>query len=226
MRKTLHLSILMLLGVQTSNAQVFVGAKAGYSRFADPGMNGATLDAFAEVPLGNSESFSLRSGFFARLPMKYTDYDVSPLNLMSYTPSDYVYNPSQPGLTVHSKFNDIGIFSEFSYFFQETPGESAFYITARATISYSHIKRWSDDPYTEELLASNPKRKRVNQLSYSFGAGFGYQHLFGEKMLLFSDMIIGLPFISADDSLPSSSLSYFPAVYFSLNVGFKYALFN
>lgn len=227
MKKNILFAAIFTLGLQNLHAQVLIGAKTGYTRFASPGMNGGMLDVFAEVPLGNYDSFSLRSGFFYRYPMSYTDYDISPLNLMPYTPPDYVYNPNDMGLSVNSKFNDIGVFCEFSYFFHKTPLESAFYVTARASISYSTIKRWSDDPYTEELLATNKKRKTVNQLSYSFGAGFGYQYLLGEKTLLFSDMIVGLPFIAADDSMPSSSsLTYFPSVYLSINLGVKYALFN
>lgn len=220
MKKFLLLVFIPFLGYQSIYAQLMLGSKIEYNRFVDPGMNGATLNIFAEAPFGRSDSFSIRSGIFGRLPMHCTDRHVN--ELLVYDP-----NSLEEGLTVYTKFNDIGFFSEFSYFpFDGDPSGSDFYVTFRASFSYSTLKRWSDDPYTEQLLEAETKKKRFTKFSYGFGAGFGYQFLIGEKTLIFSELMVGLPFVSIDDSLPSSSLSDFPMFYFSGNAGFRYFLFQ
>lgn len=225
--KNIYLTLLILATCPSFHSQFVIGGKASYERYFGPNLNGGTLHLFGERSFGSYDSFSLRAGIFCRLPMNYSE---------QYTPMGsyfFFQDPFSeeyiPETMVRTTYNDIGLFAEFKYFFRKMATENSFYVMTKAGVSYSTIKRRATTDVVQQLLISDGLDKS-NQLSVCVGPGVGYQFYIGKNSMLFSEVLVVLPFISIDEgeffASTLNSITSYPPFSVSGNIGFKYFLFN
>lgn len=199
-------------------SQLFLGAKSGYNRYFDPGMNGGNIAFFTELPFGEYYGASVRAGLFYDFPMKIEEMaTLYPIN-NGYLPDGYV--------PVTSWYKNIGINIEYIHYFYNDAFETGLYSVIKNGISYSSITRKTNgfdvsDHYQTDHVENNKK------FSLYFGVGLGFQFALGPNSLLFTEIHGGFPFFSIRrNDAASSMVSGYPPVTVSGIVGFKRSVFN
>ncbi|AEA44090.1 hypothetical protein [Fluviicola taffensis] len=218
MKKTLQLICIIFLSTQTIHAQLFVGAKGGYNRYFEPGMNGGNIALFTEVPLGEYYNSSVRASIFYDFPMKYEDVGT----IYAY-PDSYLFDDHVP---VYSKYQNAGISVEYMHYFSEDAFESTLYAGGKVGFSYSTIKRTIGDFNTSDYYL-NDYVKDNKQFSVYLGVCLGYQFALSHNSFLFIEFNTGFPFLQLNGSdAGSSSISGYPIIMVAGNIGFKQSIFN
>lgn len=218
MKKFRSLLFVVLLAVPSAYSQVFVGFKGGYSRFFEPGMNGGAVALFSELAFGEYESSSFRASLFYDFPMSTQDVGT----LYAY-PDSYELDDHVP---VYSKYNNAGIMLEYLHYFMDDAYSPGLYSFIQGGLSYSTIKRTVGD-YNTSVYYLNDQVKNNSQFSVRFEGGLGYQFNLGANNLLFTEVQFGFPFLQlSGSSAESSTISGYPVIGVSGNIGFKHSLFN
>jgi hypothetical protein len=209
---------MLLLSSQTVHSQLFIGGKAGYNRYFEPGMNGGNIAVFTEVPFGEYYSSSVRASIFYDLPMKYTD-----VGTIYSLPNSQAFDDH---VDVYSKYQNTGISLEYLHYFANDAFESSFYSSAKVGFSYSTIKRTVASFNTSEYYL-NDHVEDNKQFSVYFGVCLGYQFALGPNSFLFLEFNTGFPFLLLQgNDAGSTSISGYPVVMVAGNIGFKQSLFN
>jgi hypothetical protein len=181
-------------------------------------MNGGSVGIFTELPIGEDLSSSFRAGFYGNIPMKYEDVGT----LYAY-PDSYEQDQHIP---VYSKYQNIGISLEYLHYFMDDAFSSGFYTSVKGGVSYSTIRRTVAD-FNTSVYYLNDNVKDNRQFSVCFEGGFGYQFSLGQNNLLFTEVQFGFPFLHlSGSSAESSTISGYPVIGVSGNIGFKHSLFN
>lgn len=202
----------------SAHSQLFVGAKGGYNRYFDPGMNGGNISLFTELPFGEYYNSSFRASLFYDFPMKTEDVaTIYPID------NEYLFDEHVP---VVSKYNNVGISLEYLHYFYEDAFETGLYSMVKGGLSYSTITRKVGD-FDANSYYLNDHVENNKQASVYFGVGLGFQFSLSRNSLIFTEFHGAFPLLTLNgNDATSSTISGYPIVTVSGVIGFKQSIFN